>query len=119
MPFEGARVVLNKGLSNHFQVNHTISMSQTASGYKFGATYVGTNIVGPGEAFPVLLGDIDPNGNLNANILCQFHPRVRTKAVVQVCLHSFINLLFGELCFPFFRYMIQSAKLFKLRMITS
>ncbi|XP_015793368.1 mitochondrial import receptor subunit TOM40 homolog 1 [Tetranychus urticae] len=87
MPFDGARIVFNRGLSNHFQINHTASMSSMqplASGYKFGATYVGSQIVGPGEAYPVLLGDIDPSGNLNANMLCQFHPRLRTKAVVQI-----------------------------------
>ncbi|XP_074593402.1 mitochondrial import receptor subunit TOM40 homolog 1-like [Brevipalpus obovatus] len=88
MPFQGARIVFNRGLSNHFQINHTASMSSSMppgqSGYKFGATYVGSQIVGPGEAYPVLLGDIDPSGNLNANILCQFHPRLRTRAVVQI-----------------------------------
>lgn len=28
-------------------------------GYRFGATYVGDKHTGPGEAFPVLLGDVD------------------------------------------------------------
>lgn len=86
--------MFNRGLSNHFQINHTASMSSSMppgqSGYKFGATYVGCQIVGPGEAYPVLLGDIDPSGNLNANILCQFHPRLRTKAVVQVGNNSYL-----------------------------
>ncbi|RWS17567.1 mitochondrial import receptor subunit TOM40 1-like protein [Dinothrombium tinctorium] len=83
--FEGARFVVNKGLSNHFQISHTINMSSvTPSGYRFGATYVGTNMVGPGEAYPVLLGDIDPSGNVNANILHQFHPRIKSKLVAQI-----------------------------------
>lgn len=59
-------------------------LSSNQSGYKFGATFVGNQIVGPGEAYPVFLGDIDPSGNLNANILGQFHPRLRTRVVVQV-----------------------------------
>lgn len=88
MPFHGARLVFNRALSNHFQINHTASMSSglssNQSGYKFGVTYVGNHIIGPGEAYPVYLGDIDPCGNLNANILAQLHPRLRSRAVVQV-----------------------------------
>lgn len=84
-PIEGVRLSMNKGLSNHFQVSHTLTMSNVMpSGYKFGATYVGTNIVGPGEAYPVMLGEIDPSGNLSANIMHQFHPRVKTKLSTQV-----------------------------------
>lgn len=105
MVFEGARVIINKveylfqltllsfmvpiyfsqGLSNHFQISHTMNMSSlTPPGYRFGATYVGTKYVGPGEAYPVFLGDVDPSGNLNANILHQFNSRVKTKLVAQV-----------------------------------
>lgn len=83
--FEGAKLMLNKGLSNHFQISHTINMSSaTPSGYRFGATYVGTKQTSPTEAFPVLLGDIDPNGNLNANIVHQFGSRIRAKMATQV-----------------------------------
>lgn len=77
--------MLNKGLSNHFQVSHTINMSTTVpSGYRFGATYVGTKQYSPTEAFPVLLGDIDPSGNLNANVIHQFSSRLRCKFASQV-----------------------------------
>ena len=49
-PFEGAKVVINKGLSSHFQVSHNITMSQLQpSGYRFGATYVGTKQFSPTE----------------------------------------------------------------------
>lgn len=83
--FEGAKIMLNKGLSNHFQVSHTINLcSQQPSGYRFGATYVGTKQFQPSEAFPVMLGDIDPSGNLNANIIHQFHPRIRCKFASQI-----------------------------------
>lgn len=83
--FEGGRLMVNKGLSNHFQISHTLNMSSvTPSGYRFGATYVGTQQYGPSEAYPVLLGDIDPSGNLNANIIHQFGPRIRTKVAAQV-----------------------------------
>lgn len=85
MTFEGAKVMLNKGLSNHFQVSHTLNLCSTQpSGYRFGATYVGTKQFSPSEAFPVLLGDIDPSGNLNANVIHQFSPRIRCKFASQV-----------------------------------
>lgn len=82
---EGAKLMVNKGLSNHFQVSHTINLSSTnPSGYRFGATYVGTKQLSPTEAFPVLLGDIDPAGNLNANIIHQLSPNIRCKFASQV-----------------------------------
>ena len=37
MYFEGAKVLINKGLSSHFQVSHTVTMSSMQpSGYRFG-----------------------------------------------------------------------------------
>ncbi|CAH1796193.1 unnamed protein product [Owenia fusiformis] len=85
MPFEGAKLLINKGLSNHFQISHTLTMSSIMpSGYRFGATYVGSTQYGPMEAFPVVIGDIDPSGNLNANIIHQFSSNTRTKLVSQI-----------------------------------
>lgn len=83
--FEGAKLMIQKGLSSHFQVSHTINLSSTTpSGYKFGATYVGTKQLSPTEAFPVVLGDIDPSGNVNANIIHQFTPNIRCKFGSQI-----------------------------------
>lgn len=83
--FEGAKIMVNKGLSNHFQISHTLNMSSvTPSGYRFGATYVGPQQYGPSEAYPILLGDIDPSGNLNANIIHQLNKNTRMKFVSQV-----------------------------------
>lgn len=83
--FEGARVMLTRGLSNHFQISHTINMSSvTPSGYRFGATYVGTKQISPSEAYPILLGDIDPTGNLNATIIHQIQPKLQAKFGAQV-----------------------------------
>lgn len=58
--------------------------SITPSGYRFGATYVGTKQISPSEAYPILLGDIDPSGNLNASILHQFRPQIQAKFGAQV-----------------------------------
>ncbi|EZA58298.1 hypothetical protein DMN91_005998 [Ooceraea biroi] len=88
--FEGAKLVVNKGLSNHFHISHTINMSSVVqSGYRFGATYVGTKQISPVEAYPVLLGDIDPTGNLNANILHQLGSRLKGKFAAQVQRNKF------------------------------
>lgn len=88
--FEGARVMLTRGLSNHFQISHTINMSSiTPSGYRFGATYVGTKQISPTEAYPILLGDVDPSGNLNATIIHQLKPNLQGKFGAQVQNHKF------------------------------
>ena len=86
MFFEGAKLMINKGLSNYFQISHTLTMSNLQpSGYRFGANYVGQQtVLGPGESYPLLLGDIDPSGNLNANIVHAFSPRLRCKSIVQI-----------------------------------
>ncbi|XP_057301132.1 mitochondrial import receptor subunit TOM40 homolog [Hydractinia symbiolongicarpus] len=84
-PFDGFRLCVNKGLSNHFQVSHTLNLSSAPQGtsYHFGATYVGGNQTSPTEAYPVILGDIDNSGSLSAQIIHQFTNRIKGKCVVQ------------------------------------
>jgi len=85
MPFEGAKVLVNKGLSNHFQVSHTLTMSSLQpSGYRFGCTYVGANQFGPQEMFPVMVGEVDPSGNVNAQLIHQISKAVRFRFSSQV-----------------------------------
>jgi hypothetical protein len=96
--------MVNKGLSNHFQVSHTINLSTAQPGYRFGATYVGTKQFSPSEAFPILLGDIDPSGNLNANIIHQFTPRIRCKFASQVSFNCCFLFFAGSLEIPNFRF---------------
>ncbi|CAD5212667.1 unnamed protein product [Bursaphelenchus okinawaensis] len=84
MCFEGAKVMLQKGLSQNFQVSHTLSISKANTGYRFGATYVGEKVVGPGESYPVILGDTDPQGNTSATLLHQFGDKYRVKVQSQV-----------------------------------
>uniref|UniRef100_A0A0N5A5A2 Mitochondrial import receptor subunit TOM40 homolog n=1 Tax=Parastrongyloides trichosuri TaxID=131310 RepID=A0A0N5A5A2_PARTI len=81
--FEGAKVMLQKGISSHFQVSHTLNLSPSNTGYKLGATYVGHKQLGPGEAFPVLLGDTDVNGNTAATLIHQIGDKWRIKAQAQ------------------------------------
>ncbi|KAK4293554.1 hypothetical protein Pmani_017689 [Petrolisthes manimaculis] len=83
--FEGGKFMLNKGLSNHFQVSHTVNLSTVQPpGYRFGAVYVGGHQISPSEAYPVLHGDVDPAGNLNANLIHQPLNNLRTKFVAQI-----------------------------------
>ena len=85
MFFEGAKLLVNKGLNNNFQVSHTLAMSSAGqSGYRFGATYVGTKMLSPTEAYPLLLADMDPSGNLNANIVHAPTDRIRMKMIAQI-----------------------------------
>uniref|UniRef100_A0A915KK25 Uncharacterized protein n=1 Tax=Romanomermis culicivorax TaxID=13658 RepID=A0A915KK25_ROMCU len=82
--FDGGKFMVQKGLSNHFQISHTVSLSPTLTGYRFGATYVGSSMFGPQEAFPVLLGDTDLSGNLTATAIHQLNDRLRLKAAAQI-----------------------------------
>ncbi|XP_076864106.1 mitochondrial import receptor subunit TOM40B [Brachyhypopomus gauderio] len=92
MQTEGVRITVNKGLSNHFQVNHTIMLSTLGdSNYRFGATYVGTKQTGPAESFPVMVGDMDNTGSLNAQIIHQITERVRSKLAFQTQQQKFVN----------------------------
>jgi len=85
MNFEGTKLIIQKGLSNHFQISHHMTMSSvTPSGYKFGATYVGTKMVSQSEAFPVVVGDIDPSGNMTAQIMHAWRSNLRSKMIAQV-----------------------------------
>lgn len=56
------------------------------NGYKLGATYIGTKQISPTEAFPVVLGDVDPSGNVNFNLIHQLTPEIRIKGAAQVSL---------------------------------
>jgi mitochondrial import receptor subunit TOM40 len=84
MCFEGAKLMVQKGLSQHFQVSHTLSISSANTGYRFGATYIGSKECGPGESYPVMLADIDGSGNTSATIVHQFADIYRLKLQGQV-----------------------------------
>ncbi|XP_069630716.1 LOW QUALITY PROTEIN: mitochondrial import receptor subunit TOM40 homolog [Haliaeetus albicilla] len=89
---EGVKLTVNKGLSNHFQVNHTVALSTLGeSNYHFGATYVGTKQLSPTEAFPVLVGDMDNSGSLNAQVIHQLTTRLRSKVAFQTQQAKFVN----------------------------
>ena len=60
MFFEGAKLLVNKGLNSHFQVSHTLTLDNSErTGYRFGATYVGTQMLSPTEVVLKVLGLYD------------------------------------------------------------
>lgn len=92
---EGVKLIINKALSSHFQVSHTIHMSTVGpSNYHLNATYVGDQQLSPTEAFPTLIGDIDNGGSLNAQMLHLLAERIRTKAVFQTQQARFVTWQF-------------------------
>ncbi|KFO33598.1 Mitochondrial import receptor subunit TOM40 like protein [Fukomys damarensis] len=73
-------------------VNHTVALSTIGeSTYHFGVTYVGTKQLSPTEAFPVLVGDMDNSGSLNAQIIHQLGPGLRSKMAIQTQQSKFVN----------------------------
>jgi mitochondrial import receptor subunit TOM40 len=67
----GVKLTVNKGLSHHFQVNHTEVLSTAgASNYHFAVTFMGPNQVNATELFPVLVGNVD-NSSLSAHVIHQ------------------------------------------------
>jgi len=92
MFFEGAKLLVNKALNSNFQVSHTMTMSNMQpSGYRFGATYVGQKMLSQQEAFPLLLADLDPSGNLNANIMHAPTENTRLKAIAQINQNKWVS----------------------------
>ncbi|XP_008553163.1 mitochondrial import receptor subunit TOM40 homolog 1-like [Microplitis demolitor] len=83
--FEGARLFVRKSLSDYFNAYHTISLSSfMPSGYKFGACYKGSKHIGLYERYPLISGDIMPNGNLAASFAHTIGCRFRIKHVTQM-----------------------------------
>ncbi|XP_032017079.1 mitochondrial import receptor subunit TOM40B isoform X3 [Hylobates moloch] len=95
---EGVKLVVNKVLSSHFQVAHTIHMSALGlPGYHLHAAYAGDWQLSPTEVFPTVVGDMDSSGSLNAQVLLLLAERLRAKAVFQSLTHRLV--LGGELVY--------------------
>ncbi|KAM4690094.1 mitochondrial import receptor subunit TOM40B isoform 2-T2 [Rhinophrynus dorsalis] len=89
---EGVKIIINKLLSSHLKVSHTVHMSTIGhSGYHFNAKYVEDEQPSPTETFPMLIGDLDNNGSLNAQILCLLTEQIRSKAVFQTHHSKFLT----------------------------
>ncbi|DAA31961.1 TPA: mitochondrial import receptor subunit TOM40B [Bos taurus] len=95
---EGVKLVVNKVLSSHFQVAHTVHMSALGlPGYHLHAAYAGDWQLSPTEVFPTVVGDMDSGGSLNAQVLLLLAERLRAKAVFQTQQAKFLTWQFdGE-----------------------
>jgi mitochondrial import receptor subunit TOM40 len=67
-------------------VSHTLTLSNSMpSGYRFGSTYVhASRVLSAQEAYPILLGDIDMSGNLQAHYLDAPSQNTRCKMIAQI-----------------------------------
>ncbi|KAI0987959.1 hypothetical protein GJ496_006031 [Pomphorhynchus laevis] len=83
MCFDGAKLVVNRSLSSHFQLNHNLTMGST-SAMKFGASFIGTNQYQANEIFPVMVGEMSLNGDMNGNVIYQWNEHLRTKMMLQM-----------------------------------
>lgn len=73
-------------------MTHTVALGTIGeSNYHFGVTYVGTKQLSPTEAFPVLVGDMDNSGSLNAQVIHQLSPGLRSKMAIQTQQSKFVN----------------------------
>ncbi|XP_073423014.1 mitochondrial import receptor subunit TOM40B isoform X3 [Dendrobates tinctorius] len=89
---EGMKLIINKTLSSHLQVNHQIHMSTIGlSSYHFNAKYIGDVLAGASETFPLLTGDLDNAGSLNAQAAFLLTERIRSKAVFQTHHSKFLT----------------------------
>lgn len=83
--FEGGKLLINRILSNHFRVAHSIVLSPiTPSGYSFGAFYQGTTMIGKKERYPSLGCTIMPNGNQSIQFMHTLGCRYRVKFDAQI-----------------------------------
>lgn len=100
VPFSGIKLLINKGLSPHFQVSHSLTLSSgEIGGYRFGATYAGHNKVSETEAYPVLMSELQPNGQMQAQIVNQFAPNCRARYIAQIQKFVMTNQqIAGEIC---------------------
>lgn len=108
--FYGVKIIKKIILSKHFDVTHTIGIKSDSplfsddksqfekekqfEGYKFGASYVGTKRVGYTEKYPILNGEILPNGDLTANFIHTLGCRYRIKVSTDVKKCAYKNLKF-------------------------
>lgn len=83
--FDGLGVSIHRGLSSHFKVHHSIFLSSITPGnYRFGAAYAGDKVIREHEGSPVIFGDTDVDGNMNATFYHLFGSRCKLKYTAQL-----------------------------------
>eukprot|EP00063_Salmo_salar_P010556 XP_013985391.1 PREDICTED: mitochondrial import receptor subunit TOM40B isoform X2 [Salmo salar] len=82
---EGVKMIVNKTLSSFFKASHTFHLSAVSpSQYRFHVEHRQSDSHGKDTDSPVLIGEMDSSGSLNAHSLLHLSERIRAKAVFQV-----------------------------------
>uniref|UniRef100_H3B2P0 Translocase of outer mitochondrial membrane 40 n=1 Tax=Latimeria chalumnae TaxID=7897 RepID=H3B2P0_LATCH len=90
---EGVKLTVNKGLSNHFQVsgNHVARSVFKEFRVIFCVLFDSRRRSQLTQAFPVMVGDMDNSGSLNAQVIHQLASRLRSKVAFQTQQSKFMN----------------------------
>ncbi|XP_041727325.1 mitochondrial import receptor subunit TOM40B [Coregonus clupeaformis] len=81
---EGVKMIVNKTLSSFFKASHTFHLSSVCpSQYRFHVEHRQSDSHGKDTDSPVLIGEMDSSGSLNAHSLLHLSERIRAKAVFQ------------------------------------
>ncbi|KAM9441499.1 mitochondrial import receptor subunit TOM40B isoform 1-T1 [Clarias gariepinus] len=92
---EGVKMVINKTLSSFFKVSHTFHISAVApSTYRFHVEHLQSDTDSKDTGSPMLIGEMDSSGSLNAHSLFHLSERIRAKAVFQTVQSQFVTWQF-------------------------
>ncbi|XP_060718682.1 mitochondrial import receptor subunit TOM40B isoform X1 [Tachysurus vachellii] len=98
---EGVKMVINKTLSSFFKVSHTFHISAVVpSTYRFHVEHLQSDAdskeTSPlcSQGSPMLIGEMDSSGSLNAHSLFHLSERLRAKAVFQTVQSQFVTWQF-------------------------
>ncbi|XP_015193062.2 mitochondrial import receptor subunit TOM40B isoform X1 [Lepisosteus oculatus] len=92
---EGIKLIINKTLSSFFEVRHTLHLSTVGpSNYRFHASYLQSDTDSKEVDSPMLIGEMDSSGSLNAHSLLRLSERIRAKAVFQTQQSQFVTWQF-------------------------
>ncbi|XP_052413484.1 mitochondrial import receptor subunit TOM40B isoform X2 [Carassius carassius] len=92
---EGVKLVINKTLSSFFKVSHTFHLSAVApSSYRFHAEHLQSDTDSKETGSPMLIGEMDSSGSLNAHSLFHLSEKIKAKAVFQTQQAQFVTWQF-------------------------
>lgn len=88
-------MMVNKTLSSFFKASHTFHLSAVSpSQYRFHVEHRQSDSHGKDTDSPVLIGEMDSSGSLNAHSLLHLSERIRAKAVFQTQQAQFMTWQF-------------------------
>ncbi|KAF7688859.1 mitochondrial import receptor subunit TOM40B [Silurus meridionalis] len=92
---EGVKMAVKKTLSSFFKVSHTFHISAVApSTYRFHVQHLQSDADSKQTGSPMLIGEMDSSGSLNAHSLFHLSESIRAKAVFQTVQSQFVTWQF-------------------------